>query len=379
MPPARQARAKRYARIRRALFFADQVINAAGILFLLVSGLSVWLREQAEGITANDFGVVALYVVALGVAYSLVSLPLGLYSSYILPRRFGLTHQTFGAWVADQAKGLAISGPLVLVMVEAIYLGLRLAPDTWWLWATAAGILLSLLMLWLVPVVISPLFNRFTPLENADVRQRLLRLADTAGVRVQGVFVMDFSRRTSAANAYVTGIGNTHRIVLADTLLQNYTPDEIESVMAHEMGHYVKHDTWRLFVTSGIFIGVALCLANTVLHAGAALFGLRGVGDIAGLPLFGLVFALFSLLTLPLFNAYSRRIEHAADVYELETAHNPAAFISAMRKLQNQNLGEADPPAWAVLLFYSHPPVAARIRFAEDYARHRDVSKADGL
>lgn len=371
--PSRRQQASAYARLRRRLFFADLLVTLAGAWALLGLGLSVALRAAIERWTANQWLVVPLYALLVGGAYALISLPLGFYEGFVLPRRYGLSHQTLGGWAADQLKGLAIGVPLLLALLEALYAGLRAAPTTWWIWAIGAGALLMVCMLWLVPAIISPLFNRFAPLADAELRERLLALARRLDAPVSDVLTVDFSRRTTMANAYVTGIGSTHRVVLGDTLLSNYTADEIEAVMAHELSHYVKRDTLRMLAATIAFVALFFWLTHLAISASAAWLGLRGPADVAGLPVFALVVTILGLALQPLLNGYSRRRERVADRFALDATRRPAAFISAMRKLRDQNLGEHDPPAWAVFLFSSHPPISARIRAAEEYARQHGL------
>ncbi|MCA1667707.1 MAG: M48 family metallopeptidase, partial [Thermomicrobia bacterium] len=218
-------------------------------------------------------------------------------------------------------------------------------------------------------VLIMPLFNTFTPIEDATLRQRMLHLAERAGTRVRGVFTMDFSRRTSAANAFVTGIGSTRRIVLGDTLIANYTVEEVEVVMAHELGHHVHGDIWRGMAFDTVVTLIGLFIANVLLHAGVDAFGYHSVSDVAAFPLFALILSGFGLVTMPLTNAYSRARERAADAYALTLTGNAPAFVTAMQRLANQNLAEMEPPRWVVLLFYSHPPLADRIQRGTAFAR----------
>ena len=219
----------------------------------------------------------------------------------------------------------------------------------------------------LAPVVIMPLFNKFVPLENDELQARILRLGEKTGARVRGVYTMDFSRRTSAANAFVTGLGNTRRVVLGDTLTANYTADEIEVIMAHELGHHVHNDIWRAIFLDSVVTLVGFYLSHLILQAGISGFGFRGLGDVATLPLFALVMVLFSLVTMPLGNAQSRARENAADAYALDITGNAPAFISSMQKLANQNLADVDPPGWVVWLFYTHPPIRDRVRRGENF------------
>ncbi|MER3459571.1 MAG: peptidase, partial [Chloroflexota bacterium] len=172
----------------------------------------------------------------LGV-YGLALMPLSFYSSYILPHRFGLSAQTVRGWIADQIKGAAVGGLLGLALIEATYALVRAAPATWWLWAGVGYLVFTVILANLAPILLVPLFFKLTPIADQDLAARLTRLAERAGTHVRGVFTIDLSRRTKAANAALMGLGHTRRIVLGDTLLREFTPDEIETVLAHELGH----------------------------------------------------------------------------------------------------------------------------------------------
>lgn len=369
MSAERQARAKEYAGIRRRLYFARTVATFVVLALLVVTPLSKAVRTAIEHRATNQWLVVLVYVLIFGLASEIVTLPLGVYSGWHLPRHYGLSHQSFASWIADLVKGSVIGGALGLGMVELLYWGLRRLPDWWWLAGGAVYLLFSVVLSNLAPVLIMPLFNTFTPIEDATLRQRMLHLAERAGTRVRGVFTMDFSRRTSAANAFVTGIGSTRRIVLGDTLIANYTPEEVEVVMAHELGHHVHGDIWRGMAFDTVVTLIGLFIANLFLHAGVDAFGYRSVSDVAAFPLFALILSGFGLVTMPLTNAYSRARERAADAYALTLTGNAPAFVTAMQRLANQNLAEMEPPRWVVLLFYSHPPLADRIQRGAAFAR----------
>ena len=369
LDPERQKKAKEYARISRRLMVVDLAIGGVYALAWLILGWSAGVRTWLAGFSANPWLLVALYAVVFGGIYLLVNLPLSYYEEYLLPHRFEQSTQPLKDWIGDQLKGLGVGALLGGIILEIIYAVLRAFPDTWWLWAAVILILFSVLLANLAPVLLMPLFNKFSPLgsEHQDLIDRLTRLFEKAGTRVKGVYKFDMSRRTKSANAALTGLGSTRRIILGDTLLNEFTPDEIETVMAHELGHQVNHDIPLMIVAQSALTLAGLWLASLGLRWGVGLFGLSGPADVAALPVFMLVMGLYGLVTMPLTNALSRWRESKADQYALATTRNAAAFASAMTRLANQNLSDADPEAWVELLLYSHPALSKRIHMAEAF------------
>lgn len=363
----RQEDAKNYARIKRRLWLVDEAASLIYAALWLVTGWAINLRTWLIRLNSNDWFVVAGFAAIFGGVYFLLNLPLGFYSGYLLPHRFELSTQTLRDWLIDQLKSLALSAVLGLGLIQLVYMILRLSEEAWWLWLTGAMLLISVVLANLAPVLLMPIFNKFTPLdeEHADLAARLLHLAEKANTHVQGVFKMDMSRRTRQANAFLTGIGSTRRIVLGDTLIENFTPDEIETVLAHELGHHVHHDVpWLMgfgtLITAGGFYLVSLAMTWAI-----SAFVFTNVADPAGMPALMILLSLYQLVTMPLENAFSRWRESKADDYALNTTSKPEAYASAFTRLANQNLSDIDPEPWVVLLFYNHPPLNARIAKAQ--------------
>jgi STE24 endopeptidase len=368
LDPERQKKAKEYARIRRRLMLVDLGLGGVYALVWLLSGASVWLRDLILGLTQNQWLVVALYAVVFGGIYALLDAPLSHYRGFVLPHRYGLSVQTLRAWLWDQVKAAAIGGVLGLLLIEVVYFLLRISPDWWWLWTALVMLLFTVVLSNLAPVLIFPLFYKFTPLDDEDLVARLTRLAERAGARVRGVYRFDMSSKTVAANAAVVGLGNTRRIILGDTLLDNFSADEIETVLAHELGHHVHKDMGKgILIQSALTLG-GLWLANLALQWGVAVFGFGGVADVAAMPWLALVLGAFGLITSPLGNSYSRWRERMADRYALETTQKPEAFAAAMTRLADQNLADADPERWVEVLLHSHPAISRRVAMAEEFS-----------
>lgn len=366
----RQQQAKQYARIRRRLWLVDNAFSAVYSLAWLFLGWAVALREWLTTLTTNEWLLVPAFVAVFGGIASIVSLPLGYYSGFLLPHRFGQSNQTLKGWIIDRLKGLAVGAPLGLILLELLYLALRATGDLWWLWAAGGMLVFTVLLSNLAPILIAPLFNNYIPLgdEHKELEDRLLALAARANTKVRGVFKFDMSRRTKSANAALTGIGSTRRIVLGDTLIKEFSVDEVETVLAHELGHHVNRDIPLLIGMGTLSTTVGLYLASLGLNWAIGYFGFSGVADVAAFPALGLILGAYGLVTMPLENAMSRWRERKADDYALQATGKREAFASAFTRIANQNLGEVDPEKWVVFLFYSHPPLGERIAKARTWS-----------
>jgi STE24 endopeptidase len=284
-----------------------------------------------------------------------------------------LSNERFGAWLRDRIKALGVG--LIFGSVGALILyTLMTASHEWW-WLTA-GLIFAVIVVGLTqlaPVLLLPLFYRLKPLDRETLKMRLLALADRSGARVLGAYEWGLGEKTKKANAALTGLGATRRILVSDTMLAEYSDDEIEVVLAHEIAHHVHGDIWKGILFESALIVAGFYLASRVLAALGGAAGLRGVDDVAGLPLLLLAAGAVSIVMVPVAHAMSRAFERRADRFALELTQNPVAFISAMRRLGAQNLAEEDPSRVVQWLFYSHPPMAARIAAARE-VRSRNLT-----
>jgi len=372
LDPERQVRAKQYSRINRRLMVVDLLISGLYILAWLFFGWSEALKAWLLGFTTNDWLLVLLYVGVIGGIMFLLNLPLSYYQGYTLPHRFELSTQKLSDWITDQVKGILISGIIGMIVLEIIYAILRTFPTLWWLWAAVILLIFNVILANLAPTLLMPLFNKFVPLgeEHTELADRLMLLAKRSQTYVRGVFKFDMSKRTKQANAGLTGLGNTRRIIIGDTLLNEFTTEEIETIMAHELGHQVNKDIPLGIIFGSITTLVGLFLASLGLNWVVIALGFTGPADIAAFPMFLIVLGLYSLVTMPLENGFSRWRERRADEYALSLTHNGSAFASALRRLANQNLADADPEAWVEWLLYSHPALGKRIAMAEHEVEH---------
>lgn len=359
--------ARSYHRWQFRLGALGILLTASYLAALLATGATAHLRDLLAAWTRHWWQAVPLAVLILAAGHQLLSLPLSWLGGFWLPRRYGLSHERFLPWLWDKAKGALIGGALATAGSLVVY-GLLRSTPWWWLWSAAAFFAGSALLTFVTPIWLLPLFYRLTPLADGDLRSRLLRLAERARVPAVGVWIADQSRRSRTANAAVTGLGRTRRILLFDTLVSRFEPEEVEAVLAHELGHHAASDVWRGLAVQGAVTLAAFWVADRALAAGASALGLSGPADIAGLPLLGLVTMAVSLISLPVVNSWSRRVETRADDFALRLSQNPAAFIGAMERLAGLNLAERDPHFLKELVLYSHPSVGRRIARARNRA-----------
>jgi len=367
-------KATRYQRLKRQ---ASVVSLLWGVLLLgglVGTGWNGTLRDAAERMAGRVAPVswqpgatVFCYVLLLSLLNEIGGLPLGFYSGFFLERRYDLSTETVGGWLTDQAKAFGIGLVLGGGAAELIYWCIRLSPDRWWL---SAGMVFALLIIGLTnlaPVILVPLFYSVKPLDREALRTRLLALADRAGARVLGAYEWGLGTKTRKANAALAGLGGTRRILVSDTMLAEYSDDEIEVVLAHEIAHHVHGDIWKGILFESVLILAGFYLASQVLHALTGAAKLRGVSDVAGLPLLLLAAGVVSVVMVPVAHAMSRAFERSADRFALDLTRNPGAFISAMRRLAAQNLAEENPSRIVRWLFYSHPPIRDRIAAAQAF------------
>jgi STE24 endopeptidase len=351
-----EPRASRYHRLKRRAACGQVALAAALLGGLLWSGGSLWLR----GLT----GGVAAYALVLAVALEVVMLPLAWYRTFVVERQYGLVRASLGDWLRDYGRGVALSTGAAVLASDLLYRAIAAWPHWWWAAGAGGGVLLAALAMWVAPVAILPLFQRSRPLGRDALRERLANLTHRIGVETPVVHESSAAAHERRAHASFVGVGGTRRVLLSATLLDDYSEDEIEAVLAHEIGHHVHRD-----VLSRLGAELVVLLAG-LLAAWAALgqlwgpLGLSSPGDAAGLPLLLLVAGGTRLLAIPLLNALSRRHERRADRFALQALASPEGFIGAVRRMAAQNLAEERPSRAVVWLFHTHPTVEERIAAA---------------
>lgn len=368
------ARGRAYSRGRYLLFASGVVLRLALLALLLFTPLSAWLRDLAGRLASGrPNATVVVYGLLLFIGYEVLILPVGFYGGFLREKAFGLSTETAAAWLLNRAKEAGVSAAIGLPCLVAAYALIRHWPTWWFLPAGALASTTMIVLIALAPIILDPIFFTFTPLPDASLRARLLALLDRAGLPAREIWVMDASRRTVKTNAYFTGLGRTKRIVLYDTLVQKSSPEEVELVLAHEIGHWKHHHIRKGIVIAVPSIFLILGIAAAILRwAGRhGNFSLRGPGDVAGLPLLFLVLFIGSLVSLPIQNLISRSFERQADLESLRLTGDTRAFIQAEVNLARTNLADLDPPRWIVDLLYTHPPVGERIGMAKAFAEGR--------
>ena len=362
---------ERHSRIRNILYFAGSAWLWGALWIVLKLGWSSRLRRIAERVSGKRFLRDALWFGMFLVTMGCLLFPLDLYGGFIVPHQFDLSNQTFLEWLGESLKALAVAVVVGSPIAAGAMLLIRRKPERWWAWLWAGTIPLTVVSVLLSPLVIEPLFNEFRRLDDRGLERRLLTLASTVGIEGSDVFQVDKSKQTKTMNAYVTGLGVSKRIVIWDTLLEKMEDDEVVFVMAHEMGHYVRHDIWK-----GMAFGIAVMfgvfwLGSRIAERGVERYGkewgVEALDDPAAIPWYLLVLAVMTFLLSPLFAGYSRNVEHAADVFALEYTGMNEAGARAFIKLAEGSKVDPDPHPFIRFWRYSHPPLSERIDFALSY------------
>ena len=369
-----------YHRLRRRSELLGTAATTGFLLSLLASGAVFSIREVASyfgmavGLGYEEPATVVVVAVFLTLLLHIVELPFAFYQGFRLEHRFGLSTESARQWALDQLKAAALALVFGSAAAAFVYWTIRRVPDWWWALSAAGLSAAMVVLIHLAPVLLMPMFRSFKPLERQALVDRLIALTARAGTRIGGVYEWALSAHTKKANAALAGMGKTRRILLSDTLLADYSDDEIEVVLAHELSHHVHHDLWRGVAVQTAVLFFSCYAASVALGWLAEPLELRGLDDPAGLPVLMLAVGLCSFVSRPVVNALSRVHERRADRYALDSTGRPAAFISAMKRLSQQNLAEENPSRVVQWLFYSHPPIRERI----EAARRWSVGAAHG-
>jgi STE24 endopeptidase len=355
---------KRYSRIKYTLAIIDIVFLMVILAIFQLSGLAVWLRVEVSGHFSNQILLISVYCFILFLLYSVINFPLGFYRSYKLEHRFGLSRENFLHWFGDQIKEFIVGFIIFIILVEGLLYFLRYHPDNWWWISGLFWILFSLVLARVFPSLIIPLFFKYTRVGDENLRQRILTLASRMGLRILDVYQIDFSKKTTKANAALVGLGRSKRVILTDTLQGKFSPDEIEVILAHEFAHTKLKHIIKMLILNAVIIMVTFYIFFKSAGMIFSQFDLN-LADIAGLSIWIFCFTFLQICLTPLLNWISRNMERSADALAIQFTQNRLAFISMMEKLSQQNLAERKPAKWIKILFFDHPPIAERIAIAE--------------
>lgn len=368
--PASTEEAVRYNREKVNFRLVGMVINYA-FLVLMSFGGGAWLSGLLEPLsTGNRWLHLIEFTAVFGLLSFLVGLPLSFYSGYVHEHQYKLSNQTLSAWAWRTTKMLALSSLIGLLVFVGLFAILWTMPTWWWLVAAGAMLFLQVIMGQIFPKLV-PLFYKLEPVEDGDLVTRFRKLAEGTGISIETVLKMGLSRDTKKANAMLTGMGSAKRVMLGDTLISEFAPEEIETVFAHELGHSVHRHLLKGVLLSTISTLVGLFICDVVLRH---IIGGAGFGEVSQLPLFLLVLSVFGLLTQPLDMAVTRHFERQCDWYALEKTKNPVSYRSAFARLGELNKSDNNPPRWVVVLFHSHPPIGERIAMADRWEKGRRTS-----
>jgi len=358
-------KAKKYERIKLILSLSENILSFILLATIVFTGTAGWLAGFSQQMVNNPYARLVIFVFLLGLPFFVLGWPFSWYSGFRLEHRYGLSNQTFSAWIWESTKGLLVGMILGLPLLIIFYALLRNFPQTWWFWMATVLFFFSVVIGRIAPQVIFPLFYKFEPLNHPELLGKMTRLADLAGFRVQGIYRFNMSKTTKKANAALTGLGRSRRIIFGDTLLENFSLPEIEAIFAHEVGH-VHHRHLLTGIISGTLAAyLQLYLADRFLQPLMRWQEISLISELSVLPLLGLILTLIGLVFMPLTNALSRFHERQADRFALSKAEVPASFRDALEKLAEQNLSDPDPHPLVEWFFHSHPSIKKRLVFAD--------------
>jgi STE24 endopeptidase len=360
-------KAKQYSGIKHNIALVNMILTPLALWILIVLGVPVYLSNMAQSASGNDYVNLIVFYISISAIFYIINFPLEYYSGFSLEHRFSLSNQTLKDWSIREVKKNIIAFIISAPLVAALYAFLKAWPLDWWLWTAVLWFLVSIVLAKFAPVIIVPLFYKYSALKDEKLKNRMDALVRKTGFEANGVYELNMSKDTKKANAALLGLGRQKRIVLCDTLIANFTHDEIESVMAHELGHHKLNHMWKLIITGGAVTFITFFLTNVLFLKLHNYFGYSAFHDYESLVLIYFGISVLSALLVPVSNAISRHLEKDADEFSLKITGNADAFIATMRKLGEQNLADVNPGKFYEIMLYNHPPIARRIALAESF------------
>jgi STE24 endopeptidase len=362
-------RAKRYNNIKLIIGISEGIVSFILILLFVWLGYSLKLENYLSQYFSNQYLLFISFLFVIGITGSILSFPISYYTGFYLEHKYNLSNQSFGKWFLEGLKGLLVSLVIGIPILLVFYFSLNYFGDYWWLPFAIIMFFISVVLSQIFPVLILPIFYKLTPIDNDLLKERIKVLAKRAGIKVEDVYRFNMSKNTKKANAAFTGLGKTKRIILGDTLLDNYSHEEIETVIAHELGHYKKKH-----IVKNILIGTAssfltLYVISILYQNSLSWFGFENITKVSALPLLVLWSMLIGVLQTPTGNILSRKFEYQADEYAILETKNPSDFIKTLHKLNEQNLGDKEPHQFVEWYFYSHPSNKNRIKAIVNFSK----------
>lgn len=365
---------KRYNNIKLAVGITEGILTFILIFIFVVLGYSFSLEKFLTEFISNQYILFLGFIIITGILMGIIFFPFSYYSGFYLEHRYNLSNQTFMKWIWENTKGLLVSAIIGLPILLFFFYVINQYGEWWWLPLAIGLFFFSVILARLVPIIILPIFYKVTPLENQSLRSKIENLANKAGMKVQNIYSFNMSKNTKKANAAFTGLGKSKRILLGDTLLENYSEDEVETVIAHELGHYKKKHVIKNLIIGTFTSFFTLYLLAVCYKWSLPLFGFETINQIAALPILSLWAMIIGLLLNPLTNILSRKFEYEADEYAIVSTNKINSFISVLEKLTEQNLGDKNPNPFVEWFFYSHPSISKRIFAIQKFVQAKNVA-----
>ncbi len=365
---------KRYNNIKLAIGITESILTFVLIYIFVASGFSLSLKKYLFEFIRGEYLLFICFTAIVGSAMGIIFLPFSYYTGFYLEHKYNLSNQTFLKWVWENIKGFLVSVTIGLPILLFFFYVINKYGDWWWLPLAVGLFFFSVILSQLVPIFILPIFYKIIPLENESLKNKIKNLAELAGMKIENIYSFNMSKNTKKANAAFTGLGKTKRILLGDTLLDNYTDEEIETVIAHELGHYKKKHIIKNLLIGTFSSFVTLYFVALFYKWSLSWFGFTSISEISVLPVLSLWAMIVGLILTPLTNIISRKFEYEADEYAITSTNGAASFISVLEKLTEQNLGDKDPHPFVEWFFYSHPSIKNRIFAIEKFASEKGLS-----
>ncbi|MCX6152435.1 MAG: M48 family metallopeptidase [Ignavibacteriales bacterium] len=352
---------KKYNNIKLGVGIGKGIASFILILLFILLGFSLAVEIYLSRYLSNNYLIFLSFVFVTGLAGSIIFFPVNFYSEFYLEHKFQLSNQTFWGWIWEDLKGVLVSAVIGIPLLFIFYYVMIRFGSFWWLPFAIILFIVSVVLARIVPVFILPLFYKITPLENQDLESKIENLATGAGLKLKAVMKFNMSKNTKKANAAFTGIGKSKRILLGDTLLENYSTDEIETVIAHELGHYYHKHILKNIIFGTVTSFLTLYLLAVLYQVSISWFGFNHITQVSAIPILSLWAMLIGIIQSPIGSAISRKFEYQADEYAVKVTNKPEDFIRTLEKLNEQNLGDKEPHPFVEWFFYSHPSVKKRV------------------